>query len=324
DDDDSDAESEKVLKVGNNFFRRHGHGHDDDDDDSDAESEKVLKVGNNFFRRHGHDDDDDSDAESEKVLKVGNHIFRRHGHDDDGDAESEEVIKVGVDLDGINISEMKCDSEGSNEMAGGWFSCVPRKARSSGPFFAGSGNFKDCVGNVINCIELGKQIRFDADSIDVIHSHNPMFILLVEKRSTAKDFYRVLFDRGYRCIIVATRRRSLDDATIKFVCNLQKMSNLQVYALFDCSPHFIKIMSDLIHRDRMDLIWLGIQPRDVLALLEIQRGILTTPMTDTELLEDNSTILEHMGLHIVRIKAFPADTLIRYYLPKLTCGVPGF
>ncbi|GKE45504.1 hypothetical protein Tco_1472788, partial [Tanacetum coccineum] len=200
------------------------------------------------------DFDDDSDAKSEEVLKVGVDLDGIH------DADSEEVLKVGVDLDGIYESDMKCDSEGSNEMAGGFFSYVPfrRKGRSSGPFVAGSVNFKDCDENVINCIqlELGtrcKQIRFDANSIDVIDSDNPMFIQLVEKRSTTKDFYRVLFDRGYRCIIVATT-----------------------------SPHFIKIMSDLIHEHRMDLIWLGIQPCDVLALLEIEPGILTTPMTDME------------------------------------------
>ncbi|GJU28838.1 hypothetical protein Tco_1172427 [Tanacetum coccineum] len=149
--------------------------------------------------------------QSEEVLKVGVDLDGIH------DADSEEVLKVGVDLDGIYESDMQC-----------------------------SVNLKDCDENVINCIqlELGtrcKQIRFDADSIDVIDSDNPMFIQLVEKRSTTKDFYR-----GYRCIIVATR-----------------------------SPHFIKIMSDLIHGDRMDLIWLGIQPCDVLALLEIEPGILT-------------------------------------------------
>ncbi|GJW03262.1 hypothetical protein Tco_1562118 [Tanacetum coccineum] len=137
---------------------------------------------------------DDSDAESEEVLKVGVDL---DDDDDDSDAESEEDLKVGIHLDGIHGSEMKCDSV----------------------------NFKDCIGNVINCIELGtrcKQILFDANRIDVIDYHNPM-------------------------------RRSLDHATKKFVCNRQKMSNLQM--------------------DR---------PCDVLALLEIEPGILTTPMTDTE------------------------------------------
>ncbi|GJW90335.1 hypothetical protein Tco_0167888 [Tanacetum coccineum] len=141
----------------------------------------------------------DSDAESEEVLKVGVDL----DDDDDSDAESEEVLKVGIHLDGIHGSEMKCDSV----------------------------NFKDCIGNVINCIELGtrcKQIRFDANRIDVIDYHNPM-------------------------------RRSLDHATKKFVCNRQKMSNLQ---------------------DGFNLV--RDRPCDVLALLEIEPGILTTPMTDTE------------------------------------------
>ena len=132
-------------------------------------------------------------------------------------------------------------------------------------------------------------------------------------------------------------RKSVEGPTLKFVYKLQMMSNLQVYALSDCSPHFNKILLDLIIRNGVDLIWLGIRPGDDHDLLKygthMEPGILTMTGTQHKLLAQYKDLLEvpsqynsiskQLGLIInngkynVPIKAFRADILIDYYLPKL-------